>query len=283
MPELPEVETVRRGLESHVVGRVIESVEIGRERSVRRVGRETVAHLLTGARVLDARRRGKYLLCGLDTDGERAVMMVHLRMSGRLLLAPVGAPRPAHSHVVMGLSGAGEELRFVDPRTFGEVVVCEDSRTDEVIPELGRLGPDPIVDAFDADILASRLARRRIPIKGALLDQGVVAGIGNIYADEILHRARIKWNRTASQLSRQTVARLADTITEVLRAAIDAGGSTLEDTQYVDMEGETGSFQEFHRVYGRAGLPCLTCGKAVIRRAVLAGRSTAWCPVCQRR
>jgi len=283
VPELPEVETVRRGLESHVVGRVIESVEIGRERSVRRVGRETVAHLLTGARVLDARRRGKYLLCSLDTDGERAVMMVHLRMSGRLLLAPVGEPRPAHAHVVLRLSGAHEELRFVDPRTFGEVVVCEASRIDGVIPEIGRLGPDPIVDPFDPGILASRLARRRIPIKGALLDQGVVAGIGNIYADEILHRARIKWDRTASQLSRPTVARLAGTITEVLRAAIDAGGSTLEDTQYVDMEGEKGSFQDFHRVYGRAGQPCLTCGKAVIRRTVSAGRSTVWCPVCQRR
>jgi len=283
VPELPEVETVRRGLESHVVGRVIESVEIGRERSVRRVGRETVAHLLTGARVLDARRRGKYLLCSLDTDGERAVMMVHLRMSGRLLLAPVGEPRPAHAHVVLRLSGAHEELRFVDPRTFGEVVVCEASRIDGVIPEIGRLGPDPIVDPFDPGILASRLARRRIPIKGALLDQGVVAGIGNIYADEILHRARIKWDRIASQLSRPTVARLAGTITEVLRAAIDAGGSTLEDTQYVDMEGEKGSFQDFHRVYGRAGQPCLTCGKAVIRRTVSAGRSTVWCPVCQRR
>lgn len=283
MPELPEVETVRRGLESRVVGRRIEAVEIGRERSVRRVGRETVVHMLTGARVTDARRRGKYLLCGLDADGERAEMMVHLRMSGRLLLAPVGEPRPPHTHVVMHLSGDAEELRFVDPRTFGEVVVCGADRVHDVLPEIARLGPDPVVDRFGADVLGARLAGRRTAIKTALLDQRVVAGIGNIYADEILHRARIKWNREAGRLSAASVERLASTITEVLSEAIEAGGSTLDDTQYVDVEGSTGTFQEFHRVYGRAGLPCLTCGKAVIRRTMNAGRSTSWCPACQRR
>ena len=286
MPELPEVETVRRGLEARVVGRTVESVEIGRERSVRRVGPETVIHLLTGSRVIDARRRGKYLLCGLDNDGERLEMMVHLRMSGRLLLAPAAAPRPAHTHVVMHLSGgaaAREELRFVDPRTFGEVVVCPADRVAEVLPELARLGPDPVVDQFDAEMLRGRLARTRMPIKSALLDQHVVAGIGNIYADEILHRARIRWDRTASRLSRATVERLAEAIRTVLDDAVRAGGSTLEDTQYVDVEGATGSYQEFHRVYGRAGLPCLTCGDAVIRRTMRAGRSTSWCPVCQRR
>lgn len=286
MPELPEVETVRRGLESRVVGRAIEAVELGRERSVRRVGPETVAHLLTGATVIDARRRGKYLLCGLDNEGERLEMMVHLRMSGRLLLAPAGSERPAHTHVVMHLSGisvAPEELRFVDPRTFGEVVVCPADRVAEVIPELDRLGPDPIVDPFDARVLGDRLARTRMPIKSALLDQRVVAGIGNIYADEILHRARIKWDRTANRLSRVTLERLAAAVVEVLDDAVRAGGSTLDDTQYVDVEGVTGSYQEFHRVYGRAGLPCLTCGDALIRRTMRAGRSTSWCPVCQRR
>lgn len=283
MPELPEVETVRRGLEARVVGRRIDSVEVGRERSVRRVGREAVVHGLTGAQVLDARRRGKYLLCSLDNDGERLEMMVHLRMSGRLLVAGAGEPRPPHTHVVMHLSAGGGELRFVDPRTFGEVVVCAAADVGAVLPEIARLGPDPLVDRFDAEVLAGRLARRSIPVKSALLDQHVVAGIGNIYADEILHRARIRWDRAANRLSRATIERLAHTISVVLAEAVEAGGSTLVDTQYVDVEGASGSFQEFHRVYGRAGLPCLTCGDAVIRRTMRAGRSTSWCPVCQRR
>lgn len=283
MPELPEVETVRRGLASRVVGRRIIAVEIGRERSVRRVGPEAVVHGLTGARIVDARRRGKYLLCGLDNDGEQLEMMVHLRMSGRLLLVPAGQARPLHTHVVMHLDGGGEELRFVDPRTFGEVVVCAAGDIDEVIPELARLGPDPLVDAFDADILGGRLARRRSPIKNVLLDQHVIAGIGNIYADEILHRAGIRWDRRADRLARGTLERLAATICGVLADAVEAGGSTLEDTQYVDVEGASGTFQEFHRVYGRAGLPCITCGDAVIRRTMRAGRSTSWCPACQRR
>ena len=282
MPELPEVETVRRGIESRVVGRTILSVQVGRERSVRRVGREAVIHGLTGATMTSARRRGKYLLCDLDSGD---LMMIHLRMSGRVLVEPVGTPRPPHTHVVCELSerdGVSDEMWFVDPRTFGEVVVCDANDESVVLPELSRLGPDPIVDEFTGSVLAQRLTGRRGAIKPLLLNQNVVAGIGNIYADEILHRMRLRWSRTVDSLGTRTINTLARTITEVLSEAIDRGGSTLDDTQYVDIEGKTGSFQELHRVYGREGLGCLTCGKTTIRRTMVAGRSTSYCPRCQK-
>ncbi len=284
MPELPEVETVRRGIEAHVVGRKIERVEIGRTRSVRRTGPEAVIAGLTGTALVAANRRGKYLVCPLDS-GES--LMVHLRMSGRVLVRPAGHERPPHTHVVLHLApspaGVRNEMWFVDPRTFGEVVVFDPAHADDVVPELSRLGPDPVLDHFDAAVLGSRLRGRRAPVKQLLLDQHVVAGIGNIYADEVLHRAKVRGDRPADQLSRVAISRIADAITEVLTAAIEAGGSTLDDTQYVDVSGETGSFQHEHRVYGRAGLPCLTCGKGVIRRSMKGGRSSSWCPLCQRR
>lgn len=282
MPELPEVETVRRGIEERVVGRLVESVSVGRERTVRRVGRDAVVHGLTGATVTGARRRGKYLLCDLDTGD---VVMIHLRMSGRVLVEPVGTVRPPHTHVVCTLAprdGVRDEMWFVDPRTFGEVVVYDPRHESDVLPELARLGPDPIVDRFDGDVLARRLSGRRGALKPLLLNQHVVAGIGNIYADEILHRTRLRWDRTADGLSRRKVNELARCIVEVLTEAIECGGSTLDDTQYVDVQGNTGSFQEMHRVYGREGEGCLSCGKTSIRRVMVAGRSTSFCPRCQK-
>lgn len=283
MPELPEVETVRRGMEEKILGRRIVSVEVGRERSVRRVGAEAVIAGLTGATITSVGRRGKYLLCDLDTGDQ---MMIHLRMSGRVLIAAKGTPRPPHTHVVLNLAPDGatgdDEMWFVDPRTFGEVVVYDPTEIEHVLPELARLGPDPIVDEFSGEVLAARLRGRRGAIKPTLLDQSVVAGIGNIYADEILHRTRLRWSRRVDALRRPRIDQLAATIVEVLAAAIAAGGSTLDDTQYVDIDGNTGSFQELHLVYGREGLPCLTCGKTLIRRVMVAGRSTSFCPRCQR-
>lgn len=282
MPELPEVETVRRGLEERVVGRKILDVEIGRERSVRRVGREAVIHGLVGTTMTAARRRGKYLLCDLNSGD---ALMIHLRMSGRVLVEPAGTPRPPHTHVVMHLAprdGRRDEMWFVDPRTFGEVVVFDPAQQDDVLPELSKLGPDPVVDPFDGDILRQRLQHRRGPLKGLLLNQHVICGVGNIYADEVLHRCGLRWNRTPDSLSTRKVHQLADAIRDILCQAIEAGGSTLEDTQYVDIEGKTGSFQEMHRVYGREGEICLTCGKTSIRRLMVAGRSTSFCPRCQK-
>jgi formamidopyrimidine-DNA glycosylase len=282
MPELPEVETVRRGIEERVVGRLITQVEVGRERSVRRVGRETVIHGLTGTTMLNARRRGKYLLCDLDSGDE---VMIHLRMSGRVLVEPAGTERPPHTHVVLTLAprdGVVDEMWFVDPRTFGEVVVFDPTCTAEVLPELARLGPDPITDEFNAEVLAKQLKGKRGALKPLLLNQHVVAGVGNIYADEVLHRSRLRWDHTADSLSRKQIALLATSIVEILTEAIEAGGSTLVDTQYVDIEGNVGSFQENHRVYGRVGQGCLTCGKTSIRKVVVAGRSTSFCPRCQK-
>lgn len=283
MPELPEVETVRRGLAAHVVGRTVERVEVGRERTVRRMGREALIHGLSGTTIVAANRRGKYLLCPLDSGEE---LMIHLRMSGRVLIAEPGAQRPPHTHVVAHLARTDDsppiELWFVDPRTFGEVLVFDPEQAATQVPELARLGPDPLVDVFTPAVLADRLARKRGGLKAVLLDQSVVAGIGNIYADEIMHRAGLRWSREPGRMSRPTIERLHRAIVEVLTAAVDSGGSTLDDTQYVDVDGATGSFQHQHRVYGRAGEPCLTCGRARISRTVVAGRTTCYCAVCQR-
>ena len=203
MPELPEVETVRRGLEDRVVGRNILNVEVGRERSVRRVGREAVIHGLLGTTFVDARRRGKYLLCSLDSGD---AVMIHLRMSGRVLVEPQGTPRPPHTHVVLQLAargGVSEEMWFVDPRTFGEVVVYDPLHEHEILPELARLGPDPICDEFNGEVLRRQLQGRTGMIKSLLLNQQIVAGVGNIYADEVLHRCGIRWNRSADSLSKK--------------------------------------------------------------------------------
>ena len=277
MPELPEVETVRRGLQRHLVGRRIERVEVGRERSVRRTSREAVIAGLTDTVVRAADRRGQYLLLPLDS-GDAA--MIHLRMSGQVLLAPAGARRPPHTHVVLHLDD-GHEAWFVDPRTFGEVVVFDPDHVAVEVPELARLGVDPIAEPFDTPTLRRAFGTTSRALKPLLLDQHVVAGIGNIYADEILHRARLRPDRPASSLDRGRLATLQRSIVDVLTEAIEAGGSTLGDQQYVDLMGEGGSYQDDHCVYGRSGERCVTCGRGWVRRSVTGGRGTHWCPVCQ--
>ena len=280
MPELPEVETVRRGLEVQVVGRRIERVEVGRERTVRRTSRQALVDGLTGATVTGANRRGKYLLCPLDTGDE---LMVHLRMSGRLLVAAAGTARPPHTHVVMHLSGAPkQELWFIDPRTFGEMVVFDPANLEAEMPDLARLGVDPITDGLTKAQLSNILRCRRRQLKALLLDQHVLAGVGNIYCDESLHLAKLRPDRISDTLTTREVGRLHEAVLAVLGLAIEAGGSTLADTQYVDIEGQGGWFQVHHRVYDRAGQRCLTCGKAEIVRVMSAGRSTCFCPRCQR-
>jgi formamidopyrimidine-DNA glycosylase len=277
MPELPEVETVRRGLQRHVVGRRVERVEVGRERTVRRTSREAVIAGLTDTVVEAAERRGKYLLLPLDSGD---TVMIHLRMSGQVLLAAAGADRPAHTHVVLHLDD-GNEAWFVDPRTFGEVVVFDPDHVEVELPELARLGVDPIAETFATFTLREAFGSTSRALKPLLLDQHVVAGIGNIYADEILHRARLRPDRPASSLDRRRLATLHRSIVDVLKEAIEAGGSTLGDAQYVDLMGASGSYQDDHRVYGRGGERCLTCSRGWIRRSVTGGRGTHWCPICQ--
>jgi len=278
MPELPEVETVRRGLERFAVGRRVNGVDVGRERTVRRTSREAVIHGLTGTTITAANRRGKYLLLPLDSGDE---VMIHLRMSGQVLIAAAGTARPAHTHVVMHLDD-GNELWFVDPRTFGEVVVFDPTNVAVEIPDLALLGPDPIADDLTLRDLRRMLRSRRRLLKPLLLDQHVIAGIGNIYADEILHEARLRPDRISNELSTVSERRLHDAIHRVLHGAIAAGGSTLGDAQYVDLLGASGSYQDAHAVYGRAGLRCRTCGVGWIRHTVSAQRSTHYCPRCKR-
>jgi formamidopyrimidine-DNA glycosylase len=280
MPELPEVETVRRGLEARFVGRRIELVEVGRERTVRRTSRDAVVNGLTGATALAATRRGKYLVFPLDTGDS---LMIHLRMTGKVLIEPSSMPRVEHTHVVLHLADPeGEELRFVDPRTFGEFVVFDPLQTAVEVPELARIGIDPIADKFDRADLARIVRARARQMKALLLDQAVIAGIGNIYADEILHAAKIRHDRPSNSLTPREITRLHASIVSTLNAAIEAGGSTLRDSQYVDIGGEGGWFQVSHRVYDRAGQRCLTCGKATIAKVVFGGRSTSFCPRCQK-
>jgi formamidopyrimidine-DNA glycosylase len=278
VPELPEVETVRRGLEQHFVGRRITKVEVGRERSVRRTSREEVIARLTNVHVLEAQRRGKYLLCPLSSGD---VVMIHLRMSGQVLIDTAGSLRPPHSHVVMTLDD-GNELRFVDPRTFGEVVVFDPAESAQTMPELTALGRDPIVDELTLPELRKILRSTARAVKATLLDQHLIAGIGNIYGDEILHRAKVNPRRPARDVGLVQSGRIHEALHQILRTAIDHGGSTLGDAQYVDLDGDSGSFQDQHRVYARAGLPCLTCGKGKIVSAAIGGRTTSWCKVCQR-
>ncbi len=278
MPELPEVETVRRGLERFAVGRRVTGVEIGRERTVRRTSPEAVIHGLTDATIVGADRRGKYLLLPLDSGDE---VMIHLRMSGQVLVAQRTAPRPPHTHVVIHLDD-GHDLWFVDPRTFGEVVVFDPTNVAVEIPDLAKLGVDPIADDLSLHELRRILRARHRQLKPLLLDQHVIAGIGNIYADEILHEARLRPDRMSDSLSTTSERRLHAAIGRILRAAIEAGGSTLGDAQYVDLLGEGGSYQDAHQVYGRAGERCRTCGVGWIRRVVSAQRSTHYCPRCQR-
>ncbi len=278
MPELPEVETVRRGLQRSLAGRRVEHVEVGRERVVRRTSREALIDGLTNTTILRAERRGKYLLMPLDSGD---TMMIHLRMSGQVLLAEQGTQRPPHTHVALSLDN-NTEMWFVDPRTFGEVVVFDPEHAAVELPPIARLGVDPIAEDFPREHLRRLVRGTSMALKPLLLDQTRIAGIGNIYADEVLHRARLRPDRPANTIDAAATWRLHAAIIDILSAAIEVGGSTLGDAQYVDVDGGSGSFQDQHRVYSRTGERCITCGRGWIRRTISGGRSTHHCPVCQR-
>jgi formamidopyrimidine-DNA glycosylase len=280
MPELPEVETVRRGLAAELTGRRIVEVTVGRERTVRRTSPGALAAGLEGSVLTSFSRHGKYLFGHLHNGLD---LMVHLRMSGQLLVAAAGDPVAPHTHVRAVLDD-GRELRFVDPRTFGEMVVYAPHEAASLVPELARLGPDALDDLSGPR--GTRLLRAALrggrSVKTVLCDQTRLAGLGNIYADEALHAAAIRTARPAGDVGSREAGRLRAAIVEILADAVAAGGSTLGDAQYVDLLGRGGGYQHRHRVYGRAGMPCLTCGTE-IRRVVLGGRSSCYCPRCQRR
>ncbi len=279
VPELPEVETVRGDLEARVVGRCVVRASVTGARTVRRQRPTELCAALEGRAFSAIRRKGKYLLAGLD-DG--AVLVVHLRMSGQLRLVPAGehaGGTAPHTHAVLGLDDASE-LRFVDPRTFGELFVTSEIGPDGVPTALSGLGVDPITDGLDAARLATLLRSRHTALKAFLLDQRGVAGIGNIYADEICFAARLRPDRRTESLRPDEVSRLRDAVLDVLAAAVAHRGSTLRDERYRDLGGARGSYQDHHAVYGRAGEPCLRCATVVVGSRV-AGRSAHFCPSCQ--
>ncbi len=283
MPELPEVETVRRGLLPVMEGRLIVQAVVNRP-DLRWPLPLGMAGRLMGKRVTALRRRSKYILADLDS-GE--TLIIHLGMSGRMLVsgAPLGDfhhdhPTPAkHDHVVLNMEG-GARVTFNDARRFGSMDLIATDRA-ESHPLLASLGPEPLGNAFSGHYLAERLKSRNTPIKSALLDQGVVAGLGNIYVCEVLFRAGINPARKAGQIAAVRVAGLAPIIRDVLAEAIDAGGSSLRD--YRQTDGELGYFQHAFNVYGREGEPCNTPGcRSSIIRIVQSGRSSFYCPTCQR-
>jgi formamidopyrimidine-DNA glycosylase len=268
MPELPEVETVRRSLVS-VIGRRIKAVEVLEPRLRRRVAEDFVRRL-NGRVITGIERRGKYLLFHLS-GGD--ALLAHLGMSGALLLQPAGSPLQPHDHVRVRLSGS-RQLTYNDPRRFGLLRVGRPG----AFTELGNVGPDPLRDGFAVADLATLARGRKKPVKNLLMDQRALGGIGNIYANEILFRARIRPGRQARHLTRREIDRLYEATRAVLRSAIRLGGSSISD--YRDGSGRPGYFQLRLRVYDRAGKPCPQC-QTPVRRAVHAGRSSFYCPVCQ--
>jgi formamidopyrimidine-DNA glycosylase len=296
VPELPEVETIVADLRPHLVGRTIVRCELFFPSIVRHPEPEMFVDSISGLRIDVIGRRGKFILIALEGDG---MLVVHLGMSGQLRLVDADAEIANHTHAIFELQGGppgtgsagpggsrgevpplsvGKQLRYIDPRRFGRLLLG----TETELLESGtfpRLGPEPIDPGFDSDELYRRFRNRRAPLKAVLLDQATIAGLGNIYADESLHRARLRPDRAARSLSRKSVRRLHDAMRESLAVAIKNRGSSVD--AYRDAWGEVGNQQEELLVYGRAGEPCFNCGRplSVVR---IAGRSTVFCRRCQR-
>jgi formamidopyrimidine-DNA glycosylase len=299
VPELPEVETIRQDLDRELSGRRIRRVEAVAGRSIRRHPDATqFVAALVGATVQRVARRGKYLLFPLDRGG---MLVVHLGMSGQLLVTDPGALVAPHTHVTVSFDG-DRQLRFVDPRTFGEVFVAAGEGSGEeagdgageggaggpwtqtngtvVVAELAHLGADPLVDLKNWSQLADLLHARRARLKTLLMDQRFLAGIGNLYADEILFAARLRYDRASDSLTAPEVRRLHRAMTETLQSAIRHRGSSLADEQYRDVYGVIGGFQSRHQVYAREGQECPRCRQPIVRLKT-GGRSTFLCPRCQ--
>jgi formamidopyrimidine-DNA glycosylase len=282
VPELPEVEVVRRGLDQHVVGRMITSVEVFHPRSIRRhlSGAIDFAGRLTGRTVEASARRGKYLWLRLDSA---EALLAHLGMSGQLLVQPGGVVDEIHLRVRMRFADGGPELRFVDQRTFGGLSIEDIVEVDgTVVPvPVKHIGRDPMDPRFDREHVVKAMRRKHTEVKRALLDQNLVSGIGNIYADEALWRARLHGTRPTDKLSAPKVRELLDAATDVMNSALTAGGTSF-DALYVNVNGQSGYFDRSLAVYGQEGLPCVRCGRP-IRREPFMNRSSYSCPRCQPR
>jgi formamidopyrimidine-DNA glycosylase len=269
MPELPEVETIARGLHKRLAGDRIDEVWIGDKSNLLKSPAAVIARVLRGARIVGFRRVGKYIVCDLEAKKGPAQWVIHLGMTGRCVVCEPEVEHAKHTHLIATLK-SGRELRFVDPRRFGKLQVLEGSA-------FAAAGDEPI--AADPEKFVQLFKGRKTPIKSALLNQSLLSGIGNIYADESLFRAGVRPRRQAARMTRAELLRLHEAVQLVLKEAITAGGSSVSD--YVDASGEEGFFQLQHRVYQRTGEPCLVCGTG-IQRVVVAGRSSHFCPRCQR-
>lgn len=280
MPELPEVETVRVGLDRWVVGRRITAVEVFGDRTLRRhvAGEDDFVERMVGRRVVAAKRRGKYLWLPLD-DG--ANLLAHLGMSGQFLAVEAEATASRHLRARWRFDDDGPELRFCDQRTFGGLALADESLTADGVPTvLAHVAPDPIEPAFDAQHFSVALRRRRTGLKRALLDQTLISGIGNIYADEALWRAMLHFERPTDRMKPAEVDLLLAAVDEVLRAAIAAGGTSF-DALYVAVNGQSGWFDRSLEAYGQDGRPCSRCGTPIVR-VRFTNRSSYLCPTCQR-
>jgi formamidopyrimidine-DNA glycosylase len=278
MPELPEVETIRRDLEKEVAGKRIKTVEVTGMRSIRRhANKKQFAARLEGHKVTGVERKGKYLLLKLD-GGD--VLVIHLGMSGQLAWSKSGKEeRAKHTHVVLTFATPGQ-LRFLDPRTFGELFVTAADELDAAVPELAHLGFDPVDEVMSWTHFGELLHARKRKLKDLLMDQKFIAGIGNLYSDEILWAAGLRHDRTSDDLTSQEIRRLSRAMTEVLHDAIKHRGSSLADEQYRDLYGAVGGYASEHQVYDREGQACGRC-RTPIARIKYGGRSHFFCPRCQ--
>jgi formamidopyrimidine-DNA glycosylase len=278
VPELPEVETVRQGLAEWVAGRTIETVDVHHPRAIRRhmPGDVHFAAVLAGRTILDVSRRGKYLWLSLDSGD---AIIAHLGMSGQMLMRPADAPEEPHLRVRVRFTDGGPELRFVDQRTFGGLSVSEGGAA--LPDEIAHIARDPMDPLFDDEAFVAAVRRKHTEVKRALLDQTLISGVGNIYADEALWRAKLHGARATDALTKPAVRRLLGHVRDVLREAIVAGGTSF-DALYINVNGESGYFDRSLNVYGRAGQPCPRCGTP-IRREQFMNRSSYSCPHCQPR
>ncbi len=276
MPELPEVEVVRRGVERHVVGARVCAVEVLHPRPLRRDpgGAQGFAAALRGRLIVAARRRGKYLWLPLDSGD---AVVAHLGMSGQLLVQPAGTPDERHLRVRFSLSDDNRELRFVDQRMFGGLLISPGGA--ELPAEIAHIARDPLDPAFDDAHFVSRVRRRRSGIKRLLLDQTLISGVGNIYADEALWRARLHGERPGDRLTGPTVRELLAHVRAVMGDALQEGGTSF-DALYVNVNGESGYFDRSLQAYGQEGRPCTRCGRPITRVAFM-NRSSFFCPGCQ--
>jgi len=278
MPELPEVETVARGLQKRLAGDVIESVWVGEKKQPLKSSAQEIVAALEGSRIVQARRVGKHIAIDLERVPQTRISaatrslatqwIVHLGMTGSMLVTSSETPIEKHTHLIAKMA-SGKELRYVDPRMFGKLAVVQET--------FKAPGSEPL--DIDLESFAKLFRKRKTPIKSALLNQSLLSGVGNIYADESLARAGIRPRRRAASLTRADLKKLYDALKKVLHEAIAAGGSSVSD--YVDADGERGFFQIKHLVYGREGQPCRKC-RTPVKRIVIAGRSSHFCPKCQK-